>query len=50
MRGANVSVPSLLLRGEPVLEAESCSLVAEVPGASTQQYLDCRGYLGLSGG
>jgi hypothetical protein len=49
VRGANVSVPSLL-RGEPVLEAESCSMVVEVPGASTQQYLDCRGYLGLSGG
>ena len=49
VRDANVSVPSLL-RGEPVLEAESCSMVAEVPGASTQQYLDCRGYLGLSGG
>ena len=45
VRGANVSVPSLL-RGEPVLQAESCSLVAEVPGAATQQYLDCRGYLG----
>ena len=50
VRGASVSVPSLLLRGKPVLEAESCALVAEVPGASTQQYLDCRGYLGLSGG
>ncbi len=50
VRGANVSVPGLLLRGEPGLEAESCSLVAEVPGASTQQYLDCRGYLGPSGG
>ena len=50
VRGATVSVPSLLLRGEPVLEAESCSLVAEVPGASTEQYLDCRGYLSLSGG
>ena len=50
VRGASVSVPSLLLRGEPVLEAESCTLVAEVPGASTYQYLDCRGYLSLSGG
>ena len=49
VRGANVSVPSLL-RGEPILEAESCSLVAEVPGASTQQYLDCSGYVVLSGG
>ena len=50
VRGASVSVPSLLLRGEPVLKTESCTLVAEVPGASTYQYLDCRGYLGLSGG
>ena len=49
VRGANVSVPSLL-RGEPILEAESCSLVAEVPGASTQQYLDGSGYVVLSGG
>ncbi len=49
VRGASVSVPSLL-REEPVLEAESCSMVAEVPGASTYQYLDCRGDLGLSGG
>ena len=50
VRGANVSVPSLL-RGEgPRLEAESCSLVAEVPGASAQQYLDCSGYLSLIGG
>jgi hypothetical protein len=50
VRGASVSVPSLLLRGEPVLRADSCSMVVEVPGASAQQYLDCRGYLGLSGG
>ena len=49
VRGASVSVPSLL-REEPVLKAESCSMVAEVPGASTQQYLDCSGYLSLSGG
>jgi hypothetical protein len=49
VRGTNVSVPSLL-RGKPVLEAENCSMVAEVPGASTQQYLECRGYLGPSGG
>ncbi len=50
VRGANVSVPSLLLRGEPRLQAESCSLLVEVPGASTQQYLDCSAYLGLGGG
>lgn len=49
VRGAKVSILGLL-RGEPGLEAESCSLGAEVPGTSTQQYLDCRSYLGLSGG
>ncbi len=50
LRGVNVSLAGLLLRGDLGVEAQGCSLSAEVPAVSIdREGQECLAYAGLNG-
>ncbi len=51
LRGVKVSLAGLLLRGDLRVEAQGCSLSAEVPAVSIdREGQECLAYAGLNGG